>query len=88
MGSIRFSVCGCQSENPFVHFGAKSTQRAGARDHPRLGRGKGGPREDRSRPSAEGSRRDRSAGEVIQEKNTVSSREQKRPVDRTGQSGR
>ena len=28
MGDIRFCVCGCQLENPFVCFGTKPTQRA------------------------------------------------------------
>ena len=35
MGGIRFSVYGCQSENLFVCFGAKPTQRACTRDLPR-----------------------------------------------------
>ena len=35
MGSFIFCGCGCQSKNPFVCFGAKSTQRVGARDLPR-----------------------------------------------------
>ena len=39
------------------------------------------------RQPAEGSSRDQSTGEVSQEKDTVSRREQKRPVDRTGLPG-
>ena len=35
MGGIHFSVCGCQSENHFICFGAKPTQRPCARDIPR-----------------------------------------------------
>ena len=36
MGGIRFCgcECGCQSEDPFVFFGAKPTQRACARGLP------------------------------------------------------
>ena len=35
MGGVRFCGCGCKSENPFVCFGPKPTQRACAQDHPR-----------------------------------------------------
>ena len=34
MGGICFSVCMCQSENPFVYFSAERTQKACARDLP------------------------------------------------------
>ena len=71
MGGIRFSVCGCQSENPFVYFGAKFTQRTCARDLPRDRKDEwmNVPEEDsrqersvkRRTQSAEGSSRDQSA---------------------------
>ena len=79
MGGIRFSVCRCQPENPFVCFGAKTTQRAWVRDPPR----------DRKR-SREGrsQRRQRESVNKGRQKDTVSRREQKGPVDRAGQSGR
>ena len=57
MGGIRFSVCGCQSENPFVCFGAQPTQTAYARDLTRDRKDKG---EDGRKQSAEGGRRDQS----------------------------
>ena len=34
MGGIHFCECGCQSEDLFVCFGAKPTQKAGERDFP------------------------------------------------------
>ena len=62
-------VWGCPSDDPFVCFRAKPTQRACARDLPR----------DRKRKGKEGPR-DQSAGEVSQEKDTVSRREEKGAV--------
>ena len=49
MGGNRFSVYGCQSENPFVCFGVKPTQRAYARDRKWTREG----RSERRRESAE-----------------------------------
>ena len=67
MGGIRFCGCGCQSENPFVCFGAKPTQRACARDLPR----------DR-KMTWEGRSQRQSAGEGSQEKWTELTSLQKR----------
>ena len=73
-------VCGCQSDNPFVCFGAKPTQRAFAWDLPRdrkktregrsQRRGKGSRHEKsvkRRTQSAEGGRKDQSTEQVSQE---------------------
>ena len=88
MGGIRFCRWGCHSENLFVCFGVKPTQRAQREifHETRSRWGKEGLREDRRRHSAEWSRRGQSAWEGSQEKDTVSRREQQTPVDRTGQS--
>ena len=81
MGGIHFCGCGYQSENPFVCFGAKPTQRACARDLPRdrkktrkgrsQRRGKDSRHERavkrRRTQSAESSRRDQSTEQVSQE---------------------
>ena len=69
MSGIRFSVCGCQSENPFVCFDAKTTQRACARDLPWARKDDG-----------------RKVPETVGNKETVSRKEQQRPVDRRGES--
>ena len=68
MGGLRFCVCGCQSDNPIVCFGAKPTQRACARDLPQ---------EDR-RQSAEGSRKDQSTEQVSEELKARQRREKNR----------
>ena len=92
MGGIRFSVCGCQSDNPFVCFDTKPTQRACAQDLPRNGRTREGRsqrtfgRRGQSREGqpVEGSRRDQSAEQVSQ---GDESRAERRPVNRSQKSG-
>ena len=69
MGGIRFCVCGCQSENPFVCFGTKLTQRACTRDLPQDRKDEGKriweKREEGSQKGAEGtSRQNRSVREM------------------------
>ena len=79
MGSIRFCLCGCRSENPFVCFGAKRTRRAWRRDPPRDRKWR---REGRSQrrqsqltkedwkgQSTEGSKKDRSTEQGRQTRN-------------------
>ena len=56
MGGIRFCGCGCQSEDPFVCFGMKPTQRDCKRDFP----------QDRKR-IREGRSQEQLAGESSQE---------------------
>ena len=57
MGGIPFCGCGCQSEDPFVCFGVKPSQRACMQDLP----------QDRKR-TREGRSQGKSAGESSQEK--------------------
>ena len=59
LGIRRVGVYGCQSDDPFVCFGAKPTQRPVHETG--SGRGKEGPKEDRRRESAEERRREQSA---------------------------
>ena len=63
LGICCVGVCECQSENSFVCFGAKPTQRACARDLPwdQKDEGREGPREEGV------SRREQSAWEISQE---------------------
>ena len=56
-------VCGCQSENSFVCFGAKPTQRACAQDLPRDRKDEG--RKVPEKDSAEGSSRDQSTEQAV-----------------------
>ena len=77
MGGIRFCLCGCRSENHFVCFGARPTERAWGRF---LLQDRKWRREGRSL------RKLRKPVDKEGLKRTVSRREQKRLVDRTGQS--
>ena len=75
MDGIRFCGCGCQSENPFVCFGVKPTQRACMRDLPwdrkwtREGRSKRGQKDT-------GRRRDQSTEQISQEMRVGQRRDQ------------
>ena len=53
MGGILFCGCGCQSEDPFIYFGAKPTQRAYARDFSRDRKRKKEGRSQREQKKAE-----------------------------------
>ena len=59
---IHFCGCGCQSENPFVCFGAKTTQRACAPDLPwdRKDQGRKVPGNSQQKGAEEDSRQERS----------------------------
>ena len=72
MGGIRFCVCGCQSENPFVCFSAKPTQRACARDLPRDQKDEG----SEVREKTEESSQQKGAAEIIRDERPVKRRKQ------------
>ena len=82
MVGIHFCGCGCQSENPFVCFGAKPTQRVWARDllrgrkWTREGRSERGQKENSQQKGAKREQKKTRRDTSRAEKNTVGRREQ------------
>ena len=71
MGSIRFS--GCQSEDPFICFGTKPTQKACAQDSPRDQMREGKVPEREQRKADNRSQQNRAVGRRGQELGPVDS---------------
>ena len=74
MGSIRFRLCWCHSEDLFVCFGAKPTQRAWMQD--RKWRREGRSQRRRRESVEKGGRREQSSCDSCPEKHTVNRRRQ------------
>ena len=83
MDGIRFCVCGCQSENPFLCFCAKPTQRACARDLPRDRKDKG----KKVREKIEENSQQRGAEKDSRYERSTKRRRQSSEGPRRGQSG-